>query len=67
MLFYCNILSSEHCRPESLIMLLMYVVYCVALRFNNQLEAWALTWKLPFKLPTREEQAALVTYKYVKV
>lgn len=44
-------------------MLIMYGVYCVALRYNATLERWALTIPLPFKLPTREEQAALVTYK----
>ncbi|XP_077283169.1 putative sodium/potassium/calcium exchanger CG1090 [Arctopsyche grandis] len=49
--------------PESLIMLLMYVVYCIALHFNSQLERWALSLKLPIKLPTKEEQASLVTYK----
>ncbi|XP_026474447.1 probable sodium/potassium/calcium exchanger CG1090 [Ctenocephalides felis] len=48
---------------ESLIMLLMYVVYCVALHFNSALENWAHNLKLPIKLPTREEQSALVTYK----
>ncbi|KAJ8715485.1 hypothetical protein PYW07_009967 [Mythimna separata] len=41
----------------------MYGVYCVALRFNTALERWAMTLPLPFKLPTREEQAALVTYR----
>uniref|UniRef100_A0A182JMG5 Sodium/calcium exchanger membrane region domain-containing protein n=1 Tax=Anopheles atroparvus TaxID=41427 RepID=A0A182JMG5_ANOAO len=49
--------------PEALIMLLFYVVYCVALHFNTPLEKWAHTWKLPIKLPTKEEQSALVTYK----
>ncbi|XP_053669903.1 probable sodium/potassium/calcium exchanger CG1090 [Anopheles nili] len=48
---------------ESLIMLLFYVVYCVALHFNTPLEKWAHTWNLPIKLPTKEEQSALVTYK----
>lgn len=46
-------------------MLLLYVVYCVALHFNPALERWAHTWKLPIKLPTKEEQSALVTYKNV--
>lgn len=50
-------------RPEALFMLIMYGVYCIALRFNTELERWALTLPLPFKLPTREEQAALVTYR----
>uniref|UniRef100_A0A182N9X8 Sodium/calcium exchanger membrane region domain-containing protein n=1 Tax=Anopheles dirus TaxID=7168 RepID=A0A182N9X8_9DIPT len=48
---------------ESLVMLLFYVVYCVALHFNTPLEKWAHTWNLPIKLPTKEEQSALVTYK----
>ncbi|KAJ8715475.1 hypothetical protein PYW07_009966 [Mythimna separata] len=43
----------------------MYGVYCVALRFNTALERWAMTLPLPFKLPTREEQAALVTYRWI--
>jgi hypothetical protein len=50
-------------RQEALFMLIMYGVYCIALRFNTTLERWAMTLPLPFKLPTREEQAALVTYK----
>ncbi|XP_058812208.1 probable sodium/potassium/calcium exchanger CG1090 [Topomyia yanbarensis] len=48
---------------EALVMLLCYVVYCVALHFNTPLERWAHTWNLPIKLPTKEEQSALVTYK----
>ncbi|GBP89108.1 hypothetical protein EVAR_64376_1 [Eumeta japonica] len=52
--------------PEALFMLIMYVVYCVALKFNNELERLALRLPLPFKLPTREEQAALVTYRSAK-
>ncbi|XP_055542829.1 probable sodium/potassium/calcium exchanger CG1090 [Wyeomyia smithii] len=48
---------------EALIMLLFYVVYCVALHFNTALEKWAHTLNLPIKLPTKEEQSALVTYK----
>ncbi|CAK1541193.1 unnamed protein product [Leptosia nina] len=59
----CTIANNYVSWPEALFMLIMYGVYCVALRFNNALEAWVLTWPLPFKLPTREEQAALVTYK----
>ncbi|XP_065156142.1 probable sodium/potassium/calcium exchanger CG1090 [Atheta coriaria] len=46
---------------ESLFMLIMYVVYCVALHFNPLLEAWAHTLPLPFKLPTPEENAAIVS------
>lgn len=46
-------------------MLLFYVVYCVALHFNTELERWALSLNLPFKLPTKEEQSSLVTYKNV--
>ncbi|CAH4037030.1 probable sodium/potassium/calcium exchanger CG1090 isoform X1 [Pieris brassicae] len=59
----CTIANNYVSWPEALFMLIMYAVYCVALRFNTALEAWVLTWPLPFKLPTREEQAALVTYK----
>lgn len=46
-------------------MLLCYVGYCVALHFNTELERWALGLNLPFKLPSKEEQSALVTYKNV--
>ncbi|CAH0721028.1 unnamed protein product, partial [Brenthis ino] len=59
----CTIANGYVSWPEALFMLFMYGVYCVALRFNNALERWALTLPLPFKLPSREEQAALVTYK----
>lgn len=51
---------------ESVVMLLFYVVYCVALCFNTELERWALSLNLPFKLPTKEEQSSLVTYKNVQ-
>ncbi|KAL0276773.1 UNVERIFIED_CONTAM: hypothetical protein PYX00_004272 [Menopon gallinae] len=47
---------------ESLIMLLMYVVYCLALHYNAQIEKWAQTLPVPCKRP-QEEQAGLVTYK----
>ncbi|XP_060648112.1 probable sodium/potassium/calcium exchanger CG1090 [Drosophila nasuta] len=50
---------------ESVVMLLCYVGYCVALCFNTELERWALSLNLPFKLPSKEEQSALVTYKNV--
>lgn len=46
-------------------MLLCYVGYCIALHFNTELERWALGLNLPFKLPSKEEQSALVTYKNV--
>ncbi|XP_049880616.1 probable sodium/potassium/calcium exchanger CG1090 [Pectinophora gossypiella] len=59
----CTICNGYVSWPEALFMLIMYGVYCIALRFNTALERWAMTIKLPFKLPTREEQAALVTYK----
>lgn len=62
LIIICNDLISW---PEALFMLLLYVVYCVALHFNPALERWAHTWKLPIKLPTKEEQSALVTYKNV--
>lgn len=44
-------------------MLIFYVVYCVAMYFNEPLEKWAMSLNLPIKLPTKEEQSALVTYK----
>lgn len=44
-------------------MLLCYVIYCIALHFNPFLERWAHSLKLPIKLPSKEEQSALVTYK----
>lgn len=44
-------------------MILFYVLYCVALHFNTALERWAYSLKLPIKLPTKEEQSALVTFK----
>lgn len=46
-------------------MMLLYVVYCVALFFNAPLERWAYSLQLPIKLPTKDEQSALVTYKNV--
>lgn len=46
-------------------MILFYVLYCVALNFNTALEKWAYSLKLPIKLPTKEEQSALVTFKNV--
>lgn len=51
--------------PEALFMMVFYVIYCVALCFNSALEKWAqpLILKLPIKLPTREEQSSLVTFK----
>lgn len=52
---------------EALIMLICYVVYCFALHFNDRLERWANSWvgKLPIKLPSKDEQSSLVTYKNV--
>lgn len=46
-------------------MMLFYIVYCVALHFNSALEKLVQPYvlKLPIKLPTREEQSALVTFK----
>lgn len=46
-------------------MLLFYVIYCIALHFNSSLEKWAMSLNLPIKLPTKEEQSALVTYKNI--
>lgn len=52
-------------KYEALTMILCYVVYCVALHFNTPLEKWAYSLNLPIKLPTKEEQSALVTFKNV--
>ena len=30
------------CRPEATFFLVMYVLYCVAMAFNSQFEAWAV-------------------------
>lgn len=46
-------------------MILFYVFYCIVLHFNTPLEKWAYSLKLPIKLPTKEENAALVTYKNI--
>lgn len=45
--------------------MIFYVCYCIALHFNSALEKWATPYilRLPIKLPTREEQSALVTFK----
>lgn len=53
--------------PESLGMMIFYITYCIALHFNTNLEKWAQPYilRLPIKLPTREEQSALVTFKNV--
>ncbi|EEB17198.1 sodium/potassium/calcium exchanger 5 precursor, putative [Pediculus humanus corporis] len=47
---------------ESLMMLLMYGVYCIVLHYNPIIEKWAQTWPVPCKRHP-EEQAGLVTYK----
>lgn len=52
-------------RLESLFMLIMYAVYCVALSFNVKLERWAKSYNIPF-LPKDDEPAeesALVSYR----
>jgi solute carrier family 24 (sodium/potassium/calcium exchanger), member 4 len=53
--------------PEAIFMLFCYVLYCIALHFNAELEKWATPYilRLPIKLPTRDEQSALVTFKNV--
>lgn len=50
---------------ESLFMLIMYGVYCIALSFNARLERWAKSYDIPF-LPKDDEPAeesALVSYR----
>ena len=51
--------------PEALIMMIFYVFYCVALKFNTTLEKLVTPYilRLPIKLPSREEQSSLVTFK----
>lgn len=44
-------------------MMLMYVVYCIVLHFNTQLEQWAQTLPVPCKQPQPDEQSGLVSYK----
>lgn len=53
--------------PEALFMLICYVFYCIALHFNTELEKIVQPYilRLPIKLPTREEQSALVTFKNI--
>lgn len=46
-------------------MIVFYAGYCVVLKFNTPLERWAYSLKLPIKLPSKEEQSALVTFKNV--
>jgi hypothetical protein len=36
----CNF--SKPCRPEATFFLVLYVLYCVAMGFNSQFEAWAV-------------------------
>ncbi|XP_043269008.1 probable sodium/potassium/calcium exchanger CG1090 isoform X2 [Venturia canescens] len=50
---------------ESLLMLVTYVIYCVALSYNARLERWAKSFNIPF-LPKDDEPAeesALVSYR----
>lgn len=51
-------------RGESSFMLMMYVVYCVALSYNTQLERWAQTWPVPCRTAIEEDQH-LVSYKHL--
>lgn len=46
-------------------MMICYVGYCIALYFNSHLEKLVQPYilKLPIKLPTRDEQSSLVTFK----
>lgn len=41
----------------------MYLVYCVVLHFNSQLERWAHTLPVPCKTIALNEESGLVTYK----
>lgn len=46
-------------------MMICYVGYCIALYFNQHLEKLVTPYilRLPIKLPTRDEQSSLVTFK----
>lgn len=44
-------------------MILVYVVYCVVLHFNPQLEQWGHSLPVPCKPHAPEEQSGLMTYK----
>nr|CAH7739540.1 unnamed protein product [Callosobruchus chinensis] len=48
---------------ESLLMLIVYLIYCVVLHFNTFLEKWAQTLPVPFKKVIPNEQSGLVSYK----
>ncbi|CAH0554448.1 unnamed protein product [Brassicogethes aeneus] len=48
---------------ESLVMLITYVIYCVVLHFNTEIERWAQTLPVPFKQKAPCEQSGLVSYK----
>ncbi|KAF3420156.1 hypothetical protein E2986_13293 [Frieseomelitta varia] len=64
-LFFLRCIDSSDARMESLFMLIMYGVYCVALSFNARLERWAKSYNIPF-LPKDDEPAeesALVSYR----
>ncbi|KAJ9588298.1 hypothetical protein L9F63_018333 [Diploptera punctata] len=52
--------------PESLFMLLMYVVYCIVLHYNSRLERWAQTLPVPCRQPSPEEESALVSYRHLE-
>lgn len=61
----CTKKKRVFCRMESLFMLFMYGVYCVALSYNARLERWAKSYNIPF-LPKDDEPAeesALVSYR----
>ncbi|PBC31434.1 sodium/potassium/calcium exchanger [Apis cerana cerana] len=64
-LFLLRGIDIGNARMESLFMLIMYGVYCVALSFNTRLERWAKSYNIPF-LPKDDEPAeesALVSYR----
>ncbi|KAF5276555.1 hypothetical protein FQR65_LT03985 [Abscondita terminalis] len=48
---------------ESLFMLFMYLVYCIVLHFNPQLEKWSQTLPVPCKKVSPDEESGLVSYK----
>lgn len=53
-------------RYESVILLILYMVYIYAMYMNTVLEAWAHTLPIPFPVvhaPQPDENSGLVTYK----
>jgi K+-dependent Na+/Ca+ exchanger-like protein len=52
--------------PESLLMLLMYVAYCLVLHYNTRIEKWVKKLPVPCRQPLPEEESALVSYRHLE-